>query len=222
MKKTKNLPISSIVIICSLCIVIGVLISIVGCFAWVYNTPEIKEAFIETYKIDGGSLLVSKDFGNILTGTIEINISKELLELNGKKFDYTLTEEQKKQGFTNIKRNKDDSATYTIKKKNYEKFIAEFKKISKQGIDELTKDGSLTSIKKITYNDDLSKITILADKSKFENSIDSMALFSCGLTSCVYQTFDVNAPGKCTVDVKDSVSGEIFKTIVYPDALNEN
>ena len=180
----------------------------------VFIIGSINGAFIKDDKA------VNQDLGNILTGTVEINIPKEFLELDGEKFDYVLTEEQKENGFTNIKKNEDGSATYTIKKKNYEKYIKELREAAKQGIDELTKDGSFASIKSITYNNNLSKITITADKNSFENGLDSLSVFSCGLASIMYQMFDIDAPGKCTVEVKDSATGEIFQTTVYPDALD--
>ena len=69
-------------------------------------------------------------------------------------------------------------------------------------------------------NNNLSKITITADKNSFENGLDSLSVFSCGLASIMYQMFDIGAPGKCTVEVKDSATGEIFQTTVYPDALD--
>ena len=161
----------------------------------------------------------NQDLGNILTGTVEIDMPKEFLQLGGEEFDYTLTDEQKAKGFTNIKKNEDGSATYTIKKKDYDKYIQELRQTAKQGIDELTKDGSFASIKNIAYNDNLSKITITANKSGFENGLDSLAVFSCGLSSTMYQMYDIDAPGKCTIEVKDSTTGEVFQTTVYPDAL---
>lgn len=206
MKKSKILDtVTAVLLTIDLIAVVILSIFIVG---------SINGTFIKDDKA------VNQDLGNILTGTVEINIPKEFLELDGEEFDYALTEEQKENGFTDIKKNEDGSATYTIKKKNYEKYIQELRETAKQGIDELTKDGSFASIKGITYNNNLSKITITADKNGFENGLDSLSVFSCGLASIMYQMFDIDAPGKCTVEVKDSATGEIFQTTVYPDALD--
>lgn len=190
-----------------------------------YSSANSSQSQNNVSKKDSSNGIVSKvanqGIGNILTDTVSITIAKEMLDLSGDTFDYTLTKEQKDNGFTSIKKNKDGSATYTIKNSEYKKFIAEMKKTAKQGIDEITADGSFPSIKSISYNDDLSKIVITADRKAFENSFDSMAVFRCGLTSCMYQMYDIDAEGKCTVEVKDSVSGEVFQTTVYPDALNK-
>ena len=147
---------------------------------------------------------------------VEITLSKEFLELGGSEANYTLTQEQKDNGFIDIIKNNDGSATYTIKEKDYKVFIVDLKKEATNGIDEIT-DGTFTSIKSVSYNDDLSEITIVADKEAFNGSFDSLSMMSCSLNSLIYQRFDVNAKGKCTVKVKDSASGEVFKTKTYPE-----
>ena len=219
--KQKTLSVFSIFIICSLCLLIGVLSTVIGCFCWIYNTPAIKEAFVKTYTNEDNSFSVEETVDNILSGTVEINVPLALLELNEEPFDYKLTEKDKENGFSNIKKNSDGSATYTIKKKEYNKFIEEYKAEIKSSLDSLTTDGSFPSIQKIEYTDNFDKITIIANKEKFESGLDGMCVMTCGLSSCMYQMFDVNSNGKCTVVVKDSTTGEAFKTTMFPDALQE-
>ncbi len=219
--KQKTLSVFSISIICILCLLIGVLSTVIGCFCWVYNTPAIKEAFVKTYNNENSSFSVKETFGNVLSGTVEINIPLALLELDGEPFDYKLSEENKENGFTSIKKNSDGSATYTIKKKEYNKFIEEYRAEIKSSLDILTTDGTFPSIQKIEYTDNFDKITIIANKEKFESSLDSMSVMTCGLSSCAFQMFDVNSDRKCTVEVKDSTTGEVFQRTIYPDALQE-
>lgn len=219
--KQKSLSILSIFIICILCLLIGVFSAVIGCFCWIYNTPTIKEAFVETYNNKNGTLSVKETFGNLLSGTVEINIPVELLELGDEPFDYKLTEKNKENGFTNIEKNSDGSATYTIKKKAYNKFIEEYRSEVKETLDKLSSDGTFTSIQKIEYTNNFDKITIVANKKKFESSLDSISIMTCGLSSYWYQMFDVNSNGKCTVEVKDSITDEIFKTATYPDELTK-
>lgn len=196
------------------------IISILGVLMGLLENVDISKDSIDTASKENEKI-VNQDLGNVLTGTVELTISKDMLTLFGEEFDYTLTQEQKDNGFIDIKKNEDGSATYTIKKKDYEKFIEELRAEAKNGIDELTADGTFTSIKKIEYTDDFEKITITANKEQFENGLDSLCIMSCGLTSCMYQMFDVDSSGKCTVEVKDVATGEIFKTTVYPDAMQE-
>ena len=160
---------------------------------------------------------------NIISNTIEINLPKEMIDLFGENFEYTLTQEQKDNGFTSIKKNDDGSAIYTIKKKDYEVFLETYREKTKQVIDEISKNEAFISIKSITYNEDFSKIVISAKKDEFENSFDSMSMMTCGLSSCMYQMFDINASGKCLIEVKDFQTGEVFKTAEYPEEIqNKN
>lgn len=220
--KQKTLSVFSIFVICILSLTIGILSTVIGCFFWVYNTPAIKEAFVETYNNEKNSFSAKESFGNILSGTVEINIPLVLLELDGEPFDYKLTEKDKENGFTSIKKNADGSATYTIKKKEYTKFIEEYKAEIKNSLDTLTANGTFPSIEKVEYTDNFDKITIIANKEKFESGIDSMCIMTCGLFSYSFQAFDVNSNNECTIEVKDSVSGQIFQTAIYPDALKDN
>lgn len=189
------------------------------------NDMEIKDSATSSAQTEKEEKSVSDNkfaqqgLGNLFSGTVEITVPLEFLEMSGEEFNYQLTEENKENGFTEIKKNDDGSATYTIKKKEYKKFISELREATKQGIDELNKDGAFPSVQSITYNNDLSKITITADKEKFQNSFDTAIMFGCGLTSCLYQAYDIDAKGECTVEVKDVTTGETIKSAVYPDAF---
>lgn len=219
--KQKTLSLFSIFIICILCLLIGVLSTVIGCFCWVYNTPAIKEAFVETYNNNNNSFSVKETFGSILSGTVEINVPLALLELDKEPFDYKLTEEDKENGFTNIKKNSDGSATYTIKKKEYKEYLTELKKLTQESLNKISDDNSQTSINKIEYTDNFEKITIYANKENFENSlINSINILGCGLSAYVYQIYNLNSQGNCELVVKDTATGEIFETHKYPDSLD--
>ncbi len=220
MKKLKTLSITTILLMCILCIIIGILLTICGGFFWVYNTPTIKEAFVQTYNNENNSSPDENNSKNINSDTVELNVPKEFLNLGEEEFNYKLTKEQKSSGFIDVKKNKDGSATYTIKRKDYEKFISELNSTAKRAINELSESGAFKSVKSIIFNKDLSEITITADKKTFENNMDSMVVMSCGISSIMYQMFDVDSSRKCTIEVKDSTTGEVFQTTIYPDALN--
>ncbi len=216
MKKVKNKKTFGILIsaVCVLSLAAALSFGIIGMMA----TP--KDSTSNNGISDSTNKLVNQDLGNVLTNTVELKISKELLELNEEEFDYTLTQEQKDNGFTGVKKNADGSATFTIKRKDYNQFIKECREETKKSFDEMNADGAFASVKKIEYTEKFEKVTITADKSKFENSLDGMCVFGCGLASCLYQMYDIDAPGKCTVEVKDSATGEVFQTTVYPEALD--
>lgn len=155
--------------------------------------------------------------GGAFSSTVELTIPAEFLEMVDEDFDYTLTEENKEAGFTDIKKNEDGSATYTIKKSDYKKLKKELQETTKESLDELVTDGSFSSLKEIEYNDDFSEITITVAGEKYEKSFDAMAVTACGLCSLSYQIFDVDAENVCKVTVKDSSTDKVIDTQVFPE-----
>ena len=219
--KQKTLSVFSIFLICILCLIIGILLTVIGCFCWVYNTPAIKEAFVATYNKDNDSVFVKEDIDNLLNGTVELNIPLFFLELSEEPFDYKLTEEDKENGFTKITKNSDGSATYTIKKNDYNKFLSTFKQTTKESLDEILSSGLYATIEKIEYTENFEKITITVNKTKFKNSFDNLVITACGSLSYAYQLFDVDSEKKCIVEIKDSNTNKIFQTSVFPDSFSK-
>lgn len=151
-----------------------------------------------------------------LFGDVEITIPESFVALMGEEAGTELTAEQKENGFIKAEKQTDGSIKYTIKRSKYKDYLEELRKSTALGFDEMTKDSTLTSIKDITYNNDFSKITITADKEQFESGFGSSAILGCALASQLYQSFDVDAPQKVVIEVKDTATNEIFKTETYP------
>lgn len=154
-----------------------------------------------------------------LFGDVEITIPEPIVAFMGEAAT-ELTDEQKEKGFTKAEKQADGSLKYTIKRSKYDDYLKELRESTASGFDEMLKDGSLTSVKNITYNKDFSKITITADKEKFQSGFDSSMILGCALSAQLYQSFDVDAPQKVVVEVKDSVTNEIFQTETYPEENN--
>ena len=158
-----------------------------------------------------------------LFGNVEITIPKSIAEMM-KEDDkpLELTEEQKNYGFKDIKNNSDGSITFTIANSKYKDYINELRQITADVFDNmLIGEQGFKTIKKIEYNKNFSEITLIVNKEEYNNSFESMAVFSCGLSSMLYQTFDVNAPQKAVITVKDIDTNETISQTVYPDALND-
>lgn len=138
---------------------------------------------------------------------IEIKVPKKWLAGE----DVSLDEEDKRNGFIDVTKNSDGSATFTMKEKDYKKFVSNLRKTTGETIDGMN-DGSYTSMKSIQYNKDFSEITIVVNKEEYLAGFDSMSKQLCSWTALLCQSYDVEAPGKCTVYVKDSATGEVFET----------
>lgn len=172
---------------------------------------------------DTNEKMVKKTIGNVINGTVTLTIPKEIIAFMGEDYDYTLTSEQKENGFTDVKKNDDGSAVFTIKKEDYDKFIKELEETTKASIKEtinlISQQGN-SSIKSIKYQTNFEKITVYAEKVKFGNGFDNLYIYSVGLTACMYQMFNINSDGKCIIDIVDVNTKEVFKTIVCPDEFN--
>jgi hypothetical protein len=67
----------------------------------------------------------------------------------------------------------------------------------------------------------LTAMTLIVDKELYENSLDGFAILGLGTAALCYQLFDgVQAENiAVTINIKDSTTGELFETMVYPDDL---
>ncbi len=173
------------------------------------------------------SKIADMGLSDIFSGTVKLTIAKEFVAFMGEDFDYTLTQEQIDNGFTKVEKQEDGSAVYTIKKEKYDIFIKDLRQTTKESLQEvanLLSENGNTSIRKMSSSSDFERITFEVDKQQYIEgmSMDSIYVMSCGLTSCMYQMFDINSTGKCKIEIKDVDSGEIFKTIIYPDEMQED
>ena len=90
---------------------------------------------------------------------------------------------------------------------------------AKKAVEDIKNDTTFTSIQDITYNDSFTEFTMIVDKATYENSMDEFAALGLGMNGMFYQVFDGVKDYKVTVNVKDASTGEVFKTIVYPDSI---
>ncbi|MGU3472876.1 hypothetical protein ACLBWT_17240 [Paenibacillus sp. D51F] len=59
------------------------------------------------------------------------------------------------------------------------------------------------------------------DKAAYEGSFDAFAALGVALPSMLYQVYTGTDADKTkvTVHIQDQASGEVFNTVVYPDAM---
>ena len=126
----------------------------------------------------------------------------------------------KADGVNEVIVNDDGSVTYKMSKATHEKMLKEMKDSLVQLKEELTSGEDFKSIKDIVFNDKLTEFTMTVDRGAFENSFEGFAILGLGFQGMFYQTFD-GVPSeniKVTIHLKDEKTGEVFNTVVYPDA----
>lgn len=174
--------------------------------------------------------LVSCANKNDPEAVISVNFNTEVYEaIFRSPFDYTLTDGQKEKGFISVEKKNDKVAVYKIKRKDYDAYISELV-ASKKAVFDAYNDGSNPLIKSVSYNDDLTEITIAVDKldyenESYENGSDYLkirnCISGCGGQASLYHSYSTGSFNKCEITVVDSATGEVLETISYPEALLE-
>lgn len=129
----------------------------------------------------------------------------------------------KKAGVGDAVKNKDGSVTYKMSKGTHEKMMAEIKQNEFDSIKQMKSGKDYKSIKDITYNDDFSEMNMVVDKATFDKSLDGMAALGLYILGGYYQAFNGTKTGdiKVKINIIDQKTNKSYKTIVYPDALNQ-
>lgn len=115
--------------------------------------------------------------------------------------------------------NDDGTITVKMSKSKHSEMIKEMKASLEESFSGMSSGEDFKSVKEVSYNDDFSKITMIADRAEFESGFESFSIIGVGIGALYYQVFDgvPNAEAKVTIDVKDSSTGEVFSTVVLPD-----
>ena len=149
--------------------------------------------------------------------TIEISLPISLMSEGATE---ELTQEEKDNGFL-TKVITDDAVKYTIKKSKYDAFMKDYKKTVEESLDKMITDGTYPSVQEIRHTDDFGEITILVDKTSYENSFtDQFVILGAGLSGALYKAFAITSDPTCTVIVQDKESKAELARVVYPDALD--
>lgn len=131
--------------------------------------------------------------------------------------------EAKADGVKEVTKNDDGSVTYKMSKSVHGEMMKEAEKAIKEYIEELKTSEDFTSIQDVIVDKSYSEFTMVVDQEAFENSLDGFAAFGLGLHGMYYQLFDGVGPDdyEVTIILENTDTGEVFDTIVYPNALEE-
>lgn len=180
------------------------------------NSEEIKPSTENKEEKKSEGVSVDKGLMNV-----EITLPASMFE--GEDIEAVIAD-AKKDGVKEVTQNEDGSLTYKMSKSDHKEMMKELEKEIIDSIEEAKTSGDFTSIKNITHNDSFSEITLVVDKSAYENSMDGFAAIGFGLSGMYYQIFNGSEADKAkvTIFLKDEATQENFDEIVYPDALEES
>ncbi len=155
-------------------------------------------------------------------GKVIFTMSKNMLDIIGIKADDIVASTQNSDQIT---KNDDGSLTYNMTEEEYDQVLASLKKTLDNSIEAFKTDETLSCIKDITYNDDITEIVISVDKESYESNANAiMVVPTLGIYGGMMYQMYTGVPDesiKCSVVVKDASTGEQFESVTYPDALQE-
>lgn len=157
--------------------------------------------------------------------TVDVTIPKSFFEDLGEGGVPTQAEldaEAKEAGYKSAKLNSDGSVTYTMSKKVHEEVLNEMKSAIDESIKE-SLDEYPGVFKSITYDKDVKNFTLEVDRQKFDSEFGvGFVGFGLAIQSGFYQMFSVGTgESKTVIEYKDSATGEVFDTTVWPDDLED-
>ena len=89
-------------------------------------------------------------------------------------------------------------------------------------IDDVLSDETISAVKSIEVNDDYDAYEVTVDRVVFEESLQGMFILGLGISGLMYQTFDNTTDEQSvTFNYIDEATGEVYDTVVYPDALED-
>lgn len=123
------------------------------------------------------------------------------------------------QGATSVTQNEDGSVTIKMPDAVHQVMMDKMKASLDESIDQTLTDQAGV-INEIKYNDKVNEFTVTVDRAAFESSFGGgFVAMSLGLQSMFYQLFDGTSDAKSTINFVDAATGEVFDTVVYPDAM---
>lgn len=151
---------------------------------------------------------------------VEVTIPASLIE--GQDVDEVI-DNVKAEGVEEVEVNDDGSLTYYMSKSTHKDLLDDLGENIKEYMEEIVVDDEFASIKDMEANKSYEQFTMIVDQEVYENSFDGFAALGVAIPGLYYQLFDgANSEDlEVKVEVKDEESGEVFDTIIYPDALEE-
>lgn len=123
----------------------------------------------------------------------------------------------------NVTKNDDGSLTIKMSKKEHKQLMSDMQEEFVDTIKQMIEAEDYPTIKDISYNRNMTELSIVVNKEEFENSFDGFALFSLGFTGLFYQIFngkDIEKE-KVTMKLIDEETTEEFEELIFPDVFDD-
>nr|WP_245698302.1 hypothetical protein [Sporosarcina ureilytica] len=155
-------------------------------------------------------------------GLLNVEVTLPPLFFEGENIDEVIAN-AKAEGIKDVKKNEDGSLTYKMSKAKHKEMLDEMKDTIIEQVNELETGEDFPSIQTVSYHKAFKEFTLQVDKEQYENSFDGLATIGLGLVGVYYQVLDGTdiEQTKVMIHLEDAATGEVFDSMVYPDALDE-
>ena len=106
--------------------------------------------------------------------------------------------------------------SYVIEKQVYEENVQTMQTQISEMMAQLNNQTVYTSIKGATTNEDYTRFQLTVDRKQYEDSFDSLAIFSLMTSVVYYFNYQGNATYQLTMQLIDSETNEVFQEEFYP------
>jgi type II secretory pathway pseudopilin PulG len=106
--------------------------------------------------------------------------------------------------------------SYVIEKQVYEENVQTMQTQISEMMAQLNNQTVYTSIKGATTNEDYTRFQLTVDRKQYEDSFDSLAIFSLMTSVVYYFNYQGNATYELTMQLIDSETNEVFQEEFYP------
>ncbi len=152
--------------------------------------------------------------------TVDLTIPASMIE----DLEATKKEAEENEAVLDYKVNGDGSVTYTYKKSEYDKLVAEMRSGFDTMVDEKLTSGDFTTLVSIVGDDNLRNITLtVTNEADYGKTWDGLIIVGLYMYAGYHQIISGDAKKeediKTTFHFVDSATGTEFNTTVYPDQL---
>ncbi|GEM02188.1 hypothetical protein SAMN05421839_1294 [Halolactibacillus halophilus] len=118
--------------------------------------------------------------------------------------------------------NDDGDLVYEMPKEEYDEMMEELAEGIDEMIEDVLSDDTISAVKAIDVNDDYDMYEITVERVEFEESLQGMFILGLGISGVMYQTFDNTTDSQSvTFDYIDEATGDVYDTVIYPEALED-
>lgn len=133
-----------------------------------------------------------------------------------------IIKEMEVEGEVDVTMNEDGNLVYNMPKDEYDEMMEEFRDNIDDMIEDVLEDETLSAVNDISVNNRYNTFDVTVDRAVFEESFQGMFILGLGISGVMYQTFDNTSDSdSVTFNFIDQATGDVYDTVVYPDALEE-